>query len=86
MSNHRISRSHRQSVDPPPNDDPLYTLGGAAEYLSVSKEWVRRRVRDGQIPALRLDNSPTAIRVRRSALDSLMEEHESTRARGRTQR
>jgi excisionase family DNA binding protein len=42
----------------------------AADYLSMSEEWVRQRGRDGTLPTVKLG---AAIRFRRSALDKWLD-------------
>jgi excisionase family DNA binding protein len=42
----------------------------AADYLSMSEEWIRQRGRDGTLPTVKLGR---ATRFRRSALDEWLD-------------
>jgi excisionase family DNA binding protein len=54
--------------------DPLLDLWQVADYLGYSEPAVRRLVRDGVIPIIKLGGKKRShIRVRQSALDALIE-------------
>ncbi|GAA1276896.1 hypothetical protein GCM10009589_34180 [Arthrobacter pascens] len=48
----------------------MLTVREAAEYLRVTPETVRRRVRSGDIPACKLGQR--AVRIRRADLDNII--------------
>jgi excisionase family DNA binding protein len=51
------------------NTDELLTVAEVAERLRISRLTVRRRIADGQIPAVRLGGRGTPIRVAASELE-----------------
>ena len=56
----------------------LLTVAETAELLGVSKKTVRRRVRDGSLPAVRLGGAPHfPIRIPQSELRTWLYEPES---------
>lgn len=58
----------------PSQPDPLLDLWQVADYLGYSEPAVRRLVRDGVIPIIKVGGlKRSRIRVRRSALDALIE-------------
>ncbi len=52
----------------------LLTTREVAETLAISPESVLRRIRSGELPAIRL--SSKAIRIRESELEDYLERHE----------
>lgn len=54
-------------TDPTPTGSQ--SVAGAAEYLGVSKDTVRRRIADGTLRAERI--GPRLIRIRQADLDAL---------------
>lgn len=57
-----------------PHPDPLLDLWQAADYLGYTESAVRRLVRDGVIPVIKLGGkTKSRLRVRQSALDALIE-------------
>ena len=58
---------------PTPSPDALLDLWEVGDYLNMSEPAVRRLVRDGVIPVIKLGGRPKSrIRVRRSDLDALI--------------
>lgn len=54
--------------------DPLLDLWQVADYINYSEPAVRRLVRDGVIPVVKIGGrEKSRIRVRQSALDALIE-------------
>jgi len=58
---------------PTPSPDALLDLWEVGDYLNMSESAVRRLVRDGIVPVIKLGGRPKSrIRVRRSDLDALI--------------
>ena len=63
----------KSTPTPVPAPDALLDLWQVGDYLAMSEPAVRRLVRDGVIPTIRLGGKPKSrIRVRRSDLDALI--------------
>ncbi|MBW9215733.1 helix-turn-helix domain-containing protein [Mumia sp. zg.B53] len=68
-----MSETYRPvAPEPVRNVDPLLTVPEAAVYLRVSVAFVRRRIRQGVIPVVRVGSRNQ--RVQRSALDRYLQE------------
>lgn len=58
--------------------DDLLTVSEAAELLGVSASWVYQRTRTGQLPVIRLGDTPAAaIRFRRADLETWLDERKA---------
>jgi excisionase family DNA binding protein len=58
---------------PTPTPDALLDLWQVGDYLAMSEPAVRRLVRDGVLPVIKVGGKPKSrIRVRRSDLDTLI--------------
>lgn len=56
------------------NTDPLLDVWDVMEYIGYTEGAVRRLIRDGVIPVVKIGGLPKSrIRVRQSALDDLIE-------------
>ncbi len=55
--------------------DGLLTLGETAARLGLSRSSVYRKVRSGELPAVRLGRRGTSLRVRPEALERWISEH-----------
>lgn len=65
-----MSTNPAQSAQP----DPLLDLWAVGDYLGYTESAVRRLVRDGVIPVVKIGGRKRSrIRVRQSALDALIE-------------
>ena len=54
----------------------LWTIPEVAQYLGVHEHTVRRKIADGQLPAIKLGDEPrNAIRVSETALTHWLKEH-----------
>ena len=54
----------------------LWTIPEVASYLGVHEHTVRRKIADGQLPAIKLGDEPrNAIRVSETALTQWLKEH-----------
>lgn len=54
--------------------DPLLDVWQVADYLGYTEGAVRRLIRDGVIPVVKIGGQPKSrIRIRQSALDALIE-------------
>lgn len=59
-------------------NDELLTAAEAAEYLGMSKGWVLKKFRAGELPGVRMGAGKYARpRFWRSELDAWLEEHRS---------
>jgi excisionase family DNA binding protein len=65
------------------NDDwsvgSYVTVAGAARYLSMSEVWIRRAIRSGSLPHLRMGR---AVRIAVADLDVFAAGHRATREGG----
>jgi excisionase family DNA binding protein len=48
----------------------LYTIAEIAEYLSMTQDTIRRWIKEGQMPAIKLDRE---LRVKESDLEAFLE-------------
>jgi excisionase family DNA binding protein len=53
----------------------LLTVAEVAERLRCSEPTVRRRIRDGELPAHRLGEGRSALRVRENELEAWLDRH-----------
>jgi len=63
------------TADRPPSAplDPLFDVWQVSDYLNVTEPAVRRLIRDGVIPVIKIGGRPKSrIRVRKSDLDALI--------------
>jgi excisionase family DNA binding protein len=56
--------------------DPLLCVAEVAAMLGISSDGVRRRIASGELRAVKLGDSNSALRVRRSALDEYVDAHQ----------
>jgi excisionase family DNA binding protein len=54
----------------PDHSGPYLTVAEVAAELSCSKATVRRRIRDGELPAVQLGRPGSAVRVPRAGLEA----------------
>lgn len=57
---------------------PMLTVRAVAERLSVQRATVRRWIRAGTLPAVKLGTKQTAWRIRPEALERFLSERETT--------
>jgi excisionase family DNA binding protein len=65
-----MAHAVKQKLGPPRALPALMKAQEAADYLSMSEEWIRQRGRDGTLPTVKLGR---ATRFRRSDLDEWLD-------------
>jgi excisionase family DNA binding protein len=58
------------------NGSGLLTVAEVAEWLRCSEPTVRRRIRDGQIPAVKLSHGQSVIRIDAAELNNWLYQRE----------
>ncbi|WP_082588475.1 helix-turn-helix domain-containing protein [Terrabacter sp. Root181] len=68
----------------PAQPDPLLDVWQVADYLGYTESAVRRLIRDGILPIIKIGGQPKSrIRIRQSALDALIEASTTPATSGR---
>lgn len=55
--------------------DEIYTVAQASKYLQVCEKTVRRLISSNKLIASRVGNGNRALRIKKSDIDSYLEEH-----------
>lgn len=55
--------------------DEIYTVAQASKYLKVCEKTVRRLISSNKLIASRVGNGNRALRIKKSDIDSYLEEH-----------
>ena len=55
--------------------DEIYTVAQASQYLQVCEKTVRRLISSNRLIAYRVGNGNRSLRIKKSDIDSYLEEH-----------
>ena len=56
----------------------FFSVDEAAIILNVSKKMVYRWIKEGKLPAFRVDGSPRSTRISRAALEAFIQQYTTT--------